>query len=271
MSRIPLRSIYAAVVTAIAISLSLAGARPASRLFAADSTAANSATQAKVLTDTSKPATAKARNPRVLVITAKNDLRCDTEMKHMRSPGGTFAKLRAAGWTVGDGPENMVQIVDRDAVPELAAKIDSKEYPAVCCVDGDEVVRYFKYGCTTPLDTWTFGFMAKGVDERPAGTVMEAARVESTGSYPLRGNHWSFEGDWNPTKDFCIAHLRGPVHAKYLLAEWKIEDWSIEELKSLHDDLHEKYPDGGAVNNGGGSSSDSINSSPATAYRKFKG
>jgi hypothetical protein len=76
--------------------------------------------------------------------------------------------------------------------------------------------------------------------------VLEAARVESTGSYPLRGNHWSVEGDWNPTRDKVITHLRGPNHYWQLTAAWKIDDWSVEELRSLHDDLHERYDTGGS-------------------------
>src|SRR5689334_3384658 len=126
MSRIFLRSI--ALVAALALSSAHAEFFRVNWLIAADSAVSSSgsgaATPAKASPDTSKPAVAKARNPRVLVITTKNDLRCDTEMKHLRA--GTFAKLRAAGWMIGDGPENMVQIVDRDTVPALAAKIDAK-------------------------------------------------------------------------------------------------------------------------------------------------
>lgn len=184
----------------------------------------------------------KANYPRVLFVTAKDSPRCDAELARLRRAGGDFETMRTAGWTIGETADNNIQIVDRDRIPELAAKLEIKEYPAVACIDRGKVVRSFKSGCTTPLDAWTFGWLAKGVDERPTAAVMEAARVESTGSYPLRGNHWSVSGDWNPTRDAVIQHLRGPNHAASILATWKIEDWSYEELRSLHDDLHEHDP-----------------------------
>jgi hypothetical protein len=182
-----------------------------------------------------------AHDSRVVFIVAKNCQRCDEELSRLQRPGGEFEKMRAGGWLIGDGRQNHIQIVDRDQVPELVNKLRPREFPVVACVDRGEVVRSFKSGCTTPLDAWTFGFLAKGIDERPPGTVLEAARVESTGSYPLRGNHWSVEGDWNPTRDKVIQHLRGPNHASELERQWQIDDWSYEELRSLHDDLHERY------------------------------
>jgi len=183
----------------------------------------------------------RERNPRVVFIIAKDSPKCDQELLRLRRAGGDFERLRAAGWTIGAGPENLVQIVDREAVPELAEELDVHEFPTVACIDHGEIVRYFRWGCTTPLDIWTFGFLAKGIDERPPGTVLEAARVESTGSYPLRGNHWSVEGDWSPTREKVISHLRGPNHLYQLIPAWHIDDWSLEELRSLHDDLHERY------------------------------
>jgi hypothetical protein len=174
--------------------------------------------------------------------------------------------MRAMGWTIGAGPENMVQIVDRNDVPQFVDKLNVQEYPCVACIDKEEVVRYFRSGCTTPLDAWTFGFLAKGIDERPAGSVKEAARVASTGHYPLRGNHWSVEGDWNPSREKTIEHLHGPNHASHLEVSWQIESWSLEELRSLHDDLHEKFPVPGS-----GFSGDSNSGSGKPVYMKFKG
>jgi len=179
--------------------------------------------------------------PRVLFITAKNCSRCDKELARLRRSGGVFEKMQAGGWRIGEGPENQIQIVDRDQEPELVKKLNPQEFPVVACVEDGEVVRSFKSGCTTPLDAWTFGFLAKGVDERPPGAVPEAARVESTGSYRLRGNHWSVDGDWNPTRETVIQHLRGSAHTGQLESQWQIEGWSYEELRSLHDDLHERY------------------------------
>jgi hypothetical protein len=190
------------------------------------------------------PSDSNRRTPhssRVVFITAKDCPKCNTELARLNAPSGDFAWLRSGGWRIGAGPENHIQIVDRDAIPELVRKLAPREYPAVACIEDGEVVRSFKSGCTTPLDAWTFDWLAKGVNKRPAAPVLEAVRVESTGSYPLRGNHWSVEGDWNPSRDKVIEHLRGPNHVGYLQANWHIDAWSYEELRSLHDDLHERY------------------------------
>jgi hypothetical protein len=180
--------------------------------------------------------------PRVLFITTKDSPNCDTVLARLRKPGGDFENMRAAGWTIGETADNNIQIVDRDLIPELAEKLKIHEYPAVACIGKGKVVRSFKSGCTTPLDAWTFGWLAKGIDERPTAPVLEAATVETTGHYPLRGNHWSVSGDWNPTREEVVAHLRGPNHAAEILASQQIETWSLEELRSLHDDLHEHEP-----------------------------
>lgn len=208
------------------------------------------------------PATAQSAFPekalpaKVLLIVTKNSPECDKVIGELMRPNGDFDKMRAAGWKIGKGTGNQLQIVDKDDVPELVAQLGKPEFPAVASVDkSGEVVRYFRFGCTTPLDMWTFGFLAKGIDERPAGFVMESARVEWTGHYPLRGNHWSVEGDWSPSKEKTVEHLHGPNHQSQLIPEWHIEDWSLEELRSLHDDLHEKYDTGtyrGQDNSGGG-------------------
>lgn len=182
-----------------------------------------------------------AHDSHVVVIVAKDCKRCDDELARLKKAGGEFERMRAAGWLIGDGPWNHIQIVDREKVADLVAKLKPREFPVVACVEGGEVVRSFKSGCTTPLDAWTFGFLAKGVDERPPGTVLEAARVESTGSYPLRGNHWSVDGDWSPTRETVLQHLHGPNHSWELESRWQIDKWSYEELRSLHDDLHERY------------------------------
>lgn len=208
----------------------------------------------------------KALPAKVLFITSKDSPDCDKVLGQLMRPNGDFDKMRAAGWKIGKGPGNQLQIVDKDEVPELMAQLGKQEFPAVASVDkSGEVVRYFRFGCTTPLDMWTFGFLAKGIDERPAGFVMETARVEWTAHYPLRGNHWSVEGDWSPSKEKTVAHLHGPNHQSQLIPEWHIEEWSLEELRSLHDDLHEKYDTGtynGPDNSGSGGGQD---------YLRFKG
>jgi hypothetical protein len=202
----------------------------------------------------------KPLSPRVLFVTAKDSLHSAEELARLSQPGGDFEKMRAAGWTIGDGANNLIQIIDHQLVPEIVERLGVTEFPTVACIDKDEIVRYFRWGCTTPLDMYTFGFLAKGIDERPPGFVMEKARVESTGHYPLRGNHWSVDGDWSPSKDKVVSHLRGPVHQAFLQTSWKLEEWSVEELRSVHDDLHERY---GPPSDSGGSSRDSSSRGPA--------
>ena len=181
-----------------------------------------------------------ATTSRVLFIVSQDSPRCDAELARLRRPGGDFDAMRARGWRIGDNADNHVQIVDREDVADLVSRLAVRDFPTVACVEDGQIIRSFKSGCTTPLDAWTLGFLATGVNERPPGMVSEAARVETTGHYPLRGNHWSVEEDWNPTRDRVISHLRGPNHGHQILANWKIEAWSLEELRSLHDNLHER-------------------------------
>ncbi len=202
-----------------------------------------------------------AKRGRVVLITSADNTHSKAEVARLNLPYGEFAKLRSAGWKIGSGPENHLQIVDRGQMTELVEKLSVKEFPLVAYIEGEEIVRSFKSGCTTPLDAWTFGFLAKGVDERPPGMIMEAARVETTGHYPLRGNHWSVDDDWNPTRDRVVSHLRGPVHGPQIRVGWEIETWSYEELRSLHDNLHEQEM--GGVSFGSRSAPTSRNSPPS--------
>ncbi len=194
------------------------------------------------------------RNPRVLFIVDRDCERCEDELERLRKPGGDFEAMRARGWKIGESPDCHLQIVDRETIPAFVWELKVREFPTVCCVSDGQIVRSFTEGCRTPLDAWTFGFLLKGANERPRGAVLEAARVKSTGSYPLRGNHWSVEGDWNPTPDKLVAHLRGPNHGQQLAATWAIEVWSYEELRSLHDDLHEREMASGTATVAAGSS-----------------
>jgi hypothetical protein len=190
-----------------------------------------------------KPPAAKTsspRSPRVLFITAKDCEACDTELERLQKSGGDFDLMQKRGWKIGEGHENHIQIVDKDSIPDLIKKLNVHEFPTVACIQDGEIIRSFKDGCTTKLDAWTFSWLIKGFNERPTAPIPEAIRVEWTGSYPLRGNHWSVDGDWNPSKEVVIAHLRGAIHGAQIAANYKIEAWSYEELRSLHDDLHER-------------------------------
>ncbi len=182
----------------------------------------------------------KPVDKRVYFIVANHCERCQFELARLNRPGGDFEAMRAAGWKIGSGPGNQIQIIDQETIPDLIRELNVREFPTVACVIDGKIVRSFKSGCTTPLDVWTFGWLYKGRNERPGAMIPEPARVESTGSYRLRGNHWSVDGDWNPPKATVVNHLRSPVHAYGIAANWQIENWSYEELRSLHDDLHER-------------------------------
>ena len=182
---------------------------------------------------------------RVVFITSIGCERCEKELARLRRPGGDFETMRSLGWKIGSGPENHIQIVDRNDVPDVVKLLVPREYPAVACLADGEIIRSFKDGCSTPLDAWTFGWLIKGQNERPQESIPEAIRVETTGNYRLRGNHWSLEDDPNPTKQAVVNHLRGPNHAHASVSYGTFENWSYEELRSLHDDLHER--EGGTV------------------------
>src|SRR5579872_4294607 len=137
------------------------------------------------------------RNPRVLFITKTGCPVCEQELARLRRRGGDFEAMQARGWKIGESSDSHVQIVDREAIPDLVRQLNVREFPAVSCIHDGQIVRSFKSGCTTPLDCWTFGWLLKGENERPKVHVPEAVKVESTGSYRLRGNHWSIDGDWN--------------------------------------------------------------------------
>ncbi len=181
------------------------------------------------------------RNPRVMVIVADDCPECDARLTELQKPDGAFAALRATGWRIGPAADNHIQVVHtRDIAPQISAWRLTK-FPAIVCVDGEEIVRSFSTGCATPLDAYTFGFLYKGVDERPQPPPTDEVTVETTGHYPLRGNHWSVDWNYAPTQEEVAVHLRGPNHNELFPQEWEIESWSLEELLALHDDLHEQY------------------------------
>lgn len=214
---------------------------------------------ASVVTTEKRP-----RRIRVLFLVRDNCPRCDEELQRLQKPGGPFEAMKSVGWTIGTTPDSHLQIVREDTLPRFAESLSATDYPAVAGIDGEEVTRYFKTGCTTPLDAWTFGWLLTGKNERPTAPVPEPVQVASTGSYRLRGNHWSVDGDWNPSKQTVLAHLRSPNHATGAGAYGMIENWSLEELRSLHDDLHER--DGGLASGVGFSTSTARANSSKPTY-----
>lgn len=192
-----------------------------------------------VVADAMRPANV-GRNPRILVMTDTSPL-CRSEFERLSKPGGCFSALAKQGWVIGSTPDCHIQILEARLVPHLVTQLAADEFPLVACLDQGEIVRSFRDGCSTPLDAWTFGWLLKGVSERPQAPIPEAIRVATTGHYPLRGNHWTVDGDTNPSKETLVTHLKSDTHVAYLKSDWIIEDWSTEELRSLHDDLHERY------------------------------
>jgi hypothetical protein len=207
---------------------------------------------------------------RVLILVRDDCPKCEEQLQQLQRPGGPFEALKARGWKIGESAESHIQITKPTTVPELAKSLGDIDYPAIMATDEKEVVRYFKSGCTTPLDQWTIGWLISGKNERPTEPVSEPARVASTGNYRLRGNHWSVEGNFNPSQEYVVAHLRGPNHSASAAAYPQIETWSVEELRSLHDDLHERE---GGLSSGVGAarSSGSRSSSSRPSYLTPKG
>ncbi len=184
------------------------------------------------------------RTKRVLLVISQTSEKSLAELRRLESDGGPFDLLKQRGWKIGRGPENHIQIVDISVpveadISQIIAERSPTDSPLVVCIEEGEIVRSFQRGCTTPLDQWTFGWMMTGNDERPVAYAPEPVQVATTGNYPLRGNHWSVEGNWNPTREYVIHHLRS-IHSNQLQADWNIESWSIEELRSVHDDLHDR-------------------------------
>ena len=206
---------------------------------------ASSAEKRSDLTHPAQSAGKPSRNPRVVIITSNDSESCRRELERLRRPRGDFEVLQAQGWKIGPQADNHIQLVDKADVPDLIRQLAPDKFPVVACIQNGEIVRSFKDGCSTPLDVWTFGWLLKGKNERPQALIPEPIRVATTGHYPLRGNHWTVDGDTNPTKERLVSHLRGPNHVNSLNAAWTIEEWSLEELRSLHDDIHER--EGGGV------------------------
>ena len=111
--------------------------------------------------DATKPNGSMNRPARVLFITAKGCEQCEKELNRLNKPGGEFEVMRLRGWKIGETENNHVQIVDRDEIPLLVELLKVREYPTVACIENGQIVRSFKDGCTTPLDSWTFGWLLK--------------------------------------------------------------------------------------------------------------
>lgn len=179
------------------------------------------------------------RSPRVLLITKDDCENCRKELTRLRLENGAFDALRRQRWKIGDTADCHVQIVNSKNIPALIDRLGVQEYPTVACIAKGEILRSFTKGCRTPLDEWTFGWLLHGRDERFEPLLEAEITVDWTGYYPLRGNHWSVEGEWLPTFEYLVEHMRGENHLNQVPSRWPIETWSYDEVRSLHDDVHE--------------------------------
>lgn len=220
-----------------------------------------------------RPAPPRAK--RILIVSVPSCLRCTEELRRLEAAGGPFELLRNRGWKIGAGAENHIQIIDKSGpvaadIADVVIHLNPENAPVVVYVENGDITRSFRGGCTTPLDQWTFGWLMTGNDQRPAPYHPEAVTVATSGNYPLRGNHWSVEGNFNPSREYIIQHLRS-VHGGYLQANWNIETWSHEELLSAHDDIHERTEGFRGRHTGSGSSASSRSSSFSNAPAKALG
>ena len=147
----------------------------------------------------------QARKKRILLLTAPECQDCADALKRLEAVGGPFDLLRRCGWQIGTQPENHVQIIDRSGpiesdISQIVARLQTLNAPVVVFVEDGEISRSFQSGCTTPLDQWTFGWLMTGHDERPAPFLPQPITVTTSGNYPLRGNHWSVDGNPSPTR-----------------------------------------------------------------------
>ena len=179
------------------------------------------------------------RSPRVLLITTDDCSKCDETLEKLKAEDGTFERLKAQGWKIGEERDCHLQIVNQKSIASFVKQLNVRRYPTVACIHEGRIVRSFKDGCTTPLDEWTFGWLYTGRDERDEPALPQDVTVFWTGTYPLRGKHWSIEGDWVPSFEKLVIHMRGDNHKDQVPASWPIETWSYEEVRSLHDDVHE--------------------------------
>src|SRR5262245_58530786 len=99
---------------------------------------AASESDSAVAADTTAPSAVTPRNPRVLFIVDRDCPRCREELTRLRRPGGVFEAMQARGWKIGETPDSHVQIVDRDAVPDLVEELNVREFPTVACISDGE-------------------------------------------------------------------------------------------------------------------------------------
>ena len=191
---------------------------------------------AELATAKPKPKAKPVHARQVLIVVQPDCENCDQLLGEVEND---FEAMRGNGWKIGSAAGDHVRIVEQAEVTELRAEIEKPTFPQVLAVRDGKVLRSFTSGCSTPLDMWTFDWLMTGLERRPVPPPIEPVTVPTSGNYPLRGGHWSVDYDWHPSRDRVLRHLRGPNHARQIRANWYLETWTVEELKSLHDNLHE--------------------------------
>ena len=69
--------------------------------------------------------------------------------------------------------------------------------------------------------------------------------LEVRSGYKVREpkNYWSVEGSFSPLREEIIQHLRAsPNHKTADFQRLPLEEWTLDELQSIHSDHHEGNP-----------------------------
>lgn len=195
-------------------------------------------------TETHKTANAFGRD-RAVIVMAEWCVHCPK-----KEVAKAVAAMLAKGWKIGPEATNAIQLLDVDKHQAESDRVlnalgqSTTGLPFMVAVEGGKIVRRLETGCTTPIDQWSLGWLATGIDERP-DREKEPATVRRSGNYPLRGGWWTvnqYPARANsPSRSYIIRHLTaGGVHAGKFAADW-LASLSIPELHSLHSDDHEGH------------------------------
>ncbi|QDU95977.1 hypothetical protein [Lignipirellula cremea] len=174
------------------------------------------------------------REPRLLFFST-NEEPSQAQLARLQQPGGEFALLADRGWEIGQQSNDHLQLISVEQRPDLVARYQANDFPWVGCLTHGEIVRVYQASDKAELDRWTLVWLLTGTDRRPAPDVEIPPRELV---YPSHNGHWIVIGDHAPIQEVVISHLHGGMHGHQIPADWKLEDWTYPELRSLHDDLH---------------------------------
>lgn len=158
-----------------------------------------------------------------------------------------LASLREQGWRIEytiDGrlrTNPHIVVCDRispSAPAQFIGEILGGNWTIPCAVqfkDG-KIIRSWAEDCERPLDSWTFGWLATGIDKRP----VDIDPKPRMGGYPRRSGNWSVNGSWRPSKSYVISHLLNHGNHRGKFDKTWLQSLSLGELRGLHDDDHER-------------------------------